>query len=85
MPIFVSAFVYLRSMTIKRRRRSYRLLACLECGHVGTLRIIIYGMPDPAVFDFEKYAVGGCCVTGEGLDPDVRCRDCEWEGFRKDL
>jgi len=49
------------------------------------LRKIIYGMPDPETFDFEKYAVGGCCLNGDGLDPDVQCRNCEWEGFRKDL
>jgi hypothetical protein len=41
-------------------------------------------MPDPETFDFEKYAVGGCCV-GEGQDPDVQCRKCEWEGFRDSI
>jgi len=49
------------------------------------LRKIIYGMPDPETFDFEKYAVGGCCITGDGRDPDVQCKVCEWEGFRKEL
>ena len=38
-------------------------------------------MPDPEIFDFEKFAVGGCCVSPDGIDPDVRCRQCEWEGF----
>ena len=42
-------------------------------------------MPDPEHFDFEKYAVGGCCVSGDGTDPDVRCRECDWEGFKHDL
>ena len=68
-------------MTTKRRRQ-LRVLVCPGCGEVGTLREIIYGMPDPEVFDFEKYAVGGCCVTGEGFDPDVQCRSCDWSGFR---
>jgi hypothetical protein len=49
------------------------------------MRQILYGMPDPDVFDFEKYAVGGCCMNGDGTDADIQCRSCEWEGFRKDL
>jgi hypothetical protein len=39
-------------------------------------------MPDPESFDFEKYAVGGCCMNGDGRDPDVSCRECDWSGFR---
>jgi hypothetical protein len=31
-------------------------------------------------FDFEKYAVGGCLV--EENQPDVRCRDCGWSGYK---
>jgi hypothetical protein len=42
-------------------------------------------MPDPEIFDFEKFAVGGCCGSPDGIDPDVRCRQCEWEGFRSDF
>ena len=70
-------------MTTKRRKR-IRTLICPGCGEIGALREIIYGMPDPETFDFEKYAVGGCCV-GEGQDPDVQCRKCEWEGFRDSI
>ena len=33
-------------------------------------------MPDPEHFDFEKYAVGGCCMNGDGSDPDVSCKEC---------
>jgi hypothetical protein len=39
-------------------------------------------MPDPETFDFEKYAVGGCCFNGDGTDPDIACRECDWSGFR---
>jgi hypothetical protein len=52
---------------------------------MGTLREIVYGMPDPEHFDFQKYAVGGCCINGDGTDPDIRCRSCDWEGFRATL
>jgi hypothetical protein len=72
-------------MTTKRRRRSIKFLVCPACQQIGTLRKILYGMPDPETFDFEKYAVGGCCIRGDGLDPDVQCNQCEWEGFSKDL
>jgi hypothetical protein len=41
-------------------------------------------MPDPETFDFEKYAVGGCCMNGQGSDPEVKCRICGWEGMRED-
>lgn len=60
-------------------------LVCPRCSEIGTLRKIIYGMPDPENFDFEKYAVGGCCVSPDGKDPDVRCHECDWEGFRDQL
>lgn len=68
-------------MTTKRRT-SLRTLSCPACGQKGNLQRIIYGMPDPETFDFEKYAVGGCCITGDGTDPDVHCRDCGWSGLR---
>jgi len=69
-------------VTVKRRTR-LRNLVCPECGEIGTLREIIYGMPDPETFDFEKYAVGGCCLSGDGLDPNLQCRNCEREGLLK--
>jgi hypothetical protein len=72
-------------MTTKRRRHSIKLLVCPECAQIGTLRTILYGMPDPETFDFVKYAVGGCCISGDESDPDVQCKQCEWEGFRKEL
>ena len=71
--------------TNKRRRRSIKLMPCPECGQVGTLRKIIYGMPDPESFNFEKYAMGGCCMNGDGSDLDISCRECDWSGFREDL
>lgn len=71
-------------MTTKRRK-GLRTLVCPECGEIGTLREIVYGMPDPENFDFEKYAVGGCCISDDGSDPDVQCRACEWSGHLNQL
>jgi hypothetical protein len=71
-------------MTTKNWKRISSFM-CPGCSEIGTLRKIIYGMPDPETFDFEKYAVGGCCMNGDGSDPEVSCRECGWEGFREDL
>ena len=78
---FVSGEFYGGVMAIKRRKR-IKGLVCPGCSEIGTLRKIIYGMPDPESFDFEKYAVGGCCMNGDGSDPDISCRACDWSGFR---
>jgi hypothetical protein len=71
-------------MTTKRGK-GIRSLICPVCEEMGTLRRILYGMPDPETFDFEKFAVGGCCITGDGEDPDIQCKSCDWSGFRKQL
>ena len=82
--IFVSPPSYSEVMTTKRRKRINGLV-CPGCSEIGTLRKIVYGMPDPESFDFEKYAVGGCCINGDGSDPDISCRACDWSGFRESL
>ena len=35
---------------------------------------IVYGLPDIESFDFEKYEVGGCCVSDE--DARYKCQSC---------
>ena len=69
-------------MTTKRRKR-IGTLDCPNCAEIGTLRKILYGMPDSETFDVEKYAVGGCCLSPDGIDPDIRCKSCDWEGLRE--
>jgi hypothetical protein len=66
-----------------KRHKALDEMRCPGCSAVGTLRTILYGMPDPETFDFEMYAVGGCCMNGQGIDPEVKCRVCEWEGMRQ--
>ena len=53
--------------------------SCPACSGAGGLKKIVYGMPG-ADFDFEKYIVGGCCVTDK--DPEIGCAKCGWEGMR---
>jgi hypothetical protein len=38
---------------------------------------IVYGLPDIESFDFEKHAVGGCCVSDN--DPGFKCKSCDLE------
>ena len=76
---FVGTFLYLEFMTTEPRP-ALRTLSCPQCGQKGNLQRILYGMPDPETFDFERYAVGGCVV--EENQPDVRCRDCGWSGLK---
>jgi hypothetical protein len=62
-----------------KRRPTLGSLICPQCGEKGNIRKILYGMPGDG-FDFEKYAVGGCCMNGDGSDPEIACRKCEWQG-----
>jgi hypothetical protein len=68
-------------MSSKQRPR-LRGLTCPKCLEKGTLRKVLFGMPDPETFDFEKYAVCGCCKSPNWIDPDVMYRACEWSGYR---
>ena len=53
---------------------------CPECKGVGTVRKILWGMPDGPVDD-SKYAIGGCLVSPDGNDPTHTCIECGWEKF----
>jgi len=66
-------------VTVKRRKR-LSSLACPECGEIGTLRKIIYGMPSDD-FNFDKFIFGGCIVS----EADIGCPKCEWSGIRNEL
>jgi hypothetical protein len=46
---------------------------CPDCQSTESKRIV-YGLP-AYDFDFDKYEVGGCCVTGQ--DPKYKCMKCE--------
>ena len=53
---------------------------CPECNGVGTVRKILWGMPDGPV-DESKYAIGSCLVSPDGNDPTHTCIECGWEKF----
>jgi len=67
--------------TARVRRKQLRTLICPKCQQRGLFRTIVWGMPDLESFDFEKYAVGGCCPPSP-WPPDCRCSGCGFEGYR---
>ena len=48
-------------------------LICPACNS-PEVKEIAYGFPG-AEFDFDKFEVGGCCITDN--DPDFKCMKCE--------
>ena len=36
--------------------------------------------PDP-----DRYVIGGCCVSPDGIDPEMECINCEWQGSKADV
>ena len=48
-------------------------LICPTCNS-PEVKEIAYGFPS-ADFDFDRYVVGGCCITDN--DPDFKCMKCE--------
>lgn len=55
-------------------------IECPECGDVGTIRKILWGMPTQEAFESGDYIIGGCLVRGDGNDPTYGCTMCSWEG-----
>jgi len=47
-------------------------LVCPDCNS-SEVKEIAYGFPG-SEFDFDKYEVGGCCVTDN--DPEYKCIKC---------
>lgn len=65
---------------MRRTRRVLKKIICPGCGQVGSLKKILYGMPNED-FNQSKFLIGGCIVDIF----DVGCSLCEWVGVRKDL
>ena len=55
---------------------------CPICFH--PLKRIIYGMPSRETLENQdNIYIGGCIVMGD--DPDLGCKNCDWQGFIGDL
>jgi hypothetical protein len=52
-------------------------LICPACNSPA-VKEIVYGFPDVENFDFDKFEVGGCCITGE--DDKYLCSSCQMSG-----
>ena len=57
--------------------------SCPECGEIGTIRKILWGMPTQEAFDSGDFVIGGCMVNADGSDPKVGCLECSWTGNYK--
>lgn len=66
----------------KRKYVRLSTRSCPLCNEKGGLKRIVFGMPSWD-FDFERYIVGGCCVTER--DPEIGCVKCGWKGMRLEL
>jgi hypothetical protein len=57
-----------------------QVMPCPECGEVGTIRKILWGMPTQEAFESGDFVIGGCLVQGDGSDPKYGCQICSWNG-----
>ena len=61
---------------------TFKTAPCPQCGTVGSIRRIIWGMPSVDI-DFSKYAIGGCCIPEN--PHEIACSECPWSGWRGSL
>ncbi len=55
---------------------------CPICFH--PLKRIVYGMASPGMLENQdNIYIGGCIVMGD--DPDLGCKNCDWQGFIGDV
>ena len=60
------------------KKDKFKAMICPQCGEIGLIREVVYGMTGPD-FDYEKYDARGCCKLFNA--PDLCCRGCRWEGY----
>jgi hypothetical protein len=67
---------------MERKRITIKTSPCPGCGIVGSLRRIVWGLPEAAI-DTDKYAIGGCIIPENA--PELACTQCPWSGHRGHL
>ncbi len=67
---------------MEKRRVTVKTSPCPNCGAMGSLRRIVWGLPAQAI-DLEKFAIGGCCIPEN--PPELACTECPWSGHRGHL
>jgi hypothetical protein len=67
---------------MEKRRITVKTSPCPNCGVIGSLRRIVWGLP-PEAIDLNKYAIGGCCIPEN--PPELACTECPWSGHRGHL
>ena len=67
----------------RARRPQLRTLICPSCGKYGSLKPILWGMPEED-FNYDKFASGGCCVPS-AWPPDSRCSACYQDCYRDEV
>jgi hypothetical protein len=65
-----------------QRRITVKTSPCPNCGTVGSLRRIVWGLPAEAI-DLDRFAIGGCCIPEN--PPELACSECPWSGHRGQL
>jgi len=68
--LFIKMTVVVAIFSLPMRTR----LICPACNSTQVKKIL-YGFPDVENFDFDKFEVGGCCITGE--DDKYLCSSCQ--------
>jgi hypothetical protein len=68
--LFAKLSVVVATFLLPMRAR----LICPACNSTQVKKIL-YGFPDVENFDFDKFEVGGCCITGK--DDKYLCSSCQ--------
>jgi hypothetical protein len=59
--------------------KALKTQSCPQCAEIGSLRQVVFGLLAKPL-DEKRYISAGCTLNGD--DPDLRCKACDWTGFR---
>ena len=64
------------------KRLVLKSTVCPQCAAVGSIRKILWGLPDGPP-DPSEFVTGGCCPPE--VPANFACIECDWSGLRADL